>query len=103
MDTMTDLLMHSIPPSFRKGDEENMMDDTAKVLFGQMITMCGIYLIGKMLQVAKILPKTFNRAWILTLYSRYGALSLSLSLSPQRQQQQSFDIDRWNCRLQECV
>ena len=47
------------------------MDDTAKVLFGQMITMCGIYLIGKMLQATKILPKTFNRAWILTLYSRY--------------------------------
>ena len=78
------------------------MDDTAKVLFGQMITMCGIYLIGKMLQATKILPKTFNRAWILTLYSRYlltHTPTLQLLLTLQHHTQ-SLDIRSRNRHVQ---
>ena len=77
---MTDVMMHAIPPPFRAKFREfypssattsETEEDLLKAIFGQMITMCAIYLVGKMLHATRILPKTFNRAWILTMYTRY--------------------------------
>ncbi len=78
--SMTDVMMHAIPPPFRAKFREfypssattsETEEDLLKAIFGQMITMCAIYLVGKMLHATRILPKTFNRAWILTMYTRY--------------------------------